>query len=54
VPASSVGVNASVVDHDVRTGISADAGGDIGPRLLEPGFVEGGPLRVIAHGYPGR
>jgi ferrous iron transport protein A len=53
VPLSSVRVNANVVVHDVRSGISADEGGDIGLRLLELGFIEGEPLRVIAHGYPG-
>ena len=53
VPLSSVCVNANVIVHDVRSGISADEGGDIGLRLLELGFVEGEPLRVIAHGYPG-
>src|SRR5512132_4304288 len=27
--------------------------GDLDLRLLEIGFVEGEPLRVVAHGYPG-
>lgn len=53
VSLSSVSANVNVVVHDVRSGISSDEGGDIGLRLLELGFVEGEPLRVIAHGYPG-
>ena len=54
VPLSSVGVGQRVIVREVRLGISEVEGGDIGLRLLELGFVEGEPLRVVAHGYPGR
>lgn len=53
VPLSCVGVGESVIVHEVRCGISEFEGGDIGLRLLELGFIEGEPLRVVAHGYPG-
>ena len=53
IPLSSVGVGRTVIVGEVRTGISEAEGGDIGLRLLELGFVEGEPLRVVAHGYPG-
>ena len=54
IPLSCVGVGQTVIVREVRSGISEVEGGDIGLRLLELGFVEGEPLRVIAHGYPGR
>jgi len=54
IPLSCVGVDQSVIVREVRSGISEVEGGDIGLRLLELGFVEGEPLRVVAHGYPGR
>jgi ferrous iron transport protein A len=54
VPLSCVDVGQRVIVREVRCGISAAEGGDIGLRLLELGFVEGEPLRVVAHGYPGR
>ena len=54
VPLSSIDVGQTVTIREVRTGVSALEGGDIGLRLLELGFVEGESLRVIAHGYPGR
>jgi len=54
VPLSCIGVGQSVIVHEVRCGISKTEGGDIGLRLLELGFIEGEPLRVVAHGYPGR
>lgn len=53
VPLSCVGVGQSVIVREVRCGISEAEGGDIGLRLLELGFVEGEPLRVVAHGHPG-
>jgi ferrous iron transport protein A len=53
VPLSRVGVGRTVIVGAVRTGTSEVEGGDIGLRLLELGFVEGEPLRVVAHGYPG-
>ena len=54
VPLSCVGLNQTVIVREVRCGVPEVEGGDIGLRLLELGFVEGEPLRVIAHGYPGR
>jgi ferrous iron transport protein A len=54
VPLSRIGVGQSVIVREVRCGISEVEGGDIGLRLLELGFIEGEPLRVVAHGYPGR
>jgi len=54
VSLSSIDVGQTVTIREVRTGMSASDGGDIGLRLLELGFVEGELLRVIAHGYPGR
>ncbi len=54
MPLSSVGVGQTVIVREVRSGLAEVEGGDIGLRLLELGFVEGEPLRVIAHGYPGR
>ena len=54
VPLSCIGVGQSVVVREVRCGISEIEGGDVGLRLLELGFIEGEPLRVVAHGYPGR
>src|SRR5437868_4488984 len=54
VPLSCVGVGQKVVVCEVRCGVSDAEGGDIGLRLLELGFIEGEPLRVVAHGYPGR
>ncbi len=54
IPLSCIGVGQTVIVREVRTGMSEVEGGDIGLRLLELGFVEGEPLRVIAHGYPGR
>ena len=53
VPLSRIGVGQTAVVHSVRTGLSQVEGGDIGLRLLELGFVEGEPLRVVAHGFPG-
>jgi ferrous iron transport protein A len=53
MPLSAVRVGARVLVHTVRCGVTEIEGGDIGLRLLELGFVEGEPLRVIAHGYPG-
>ena len=53
VPLSCIGVGQSVVVREVRCGISDAEGGDVGLRLLELGFIEGEPLRVVAHGYPG-
>ncbi|MFO1324776.1 MAG: FeoA family protein [Burkholderiales bacterium] len=53
-PLSGVDVGRTVVVREVRSG-SPDVDGDaIGLRLRELGFVEGEPLRVVAHGYPGR
>ena len=54
MPLSSVRVGQTVIVREVRSGLAEVEGGDIGLRLLELGFVEGEPLRVIAHGYPGR
>ena len=54
IPLSCVGVGQTVIVREVRSGLAEVEGGDIGLRLLELGFVEGEPLRVIAHGYPGR
>lgn len=54
IPLSWVGVGQTVVVCEIRSGIADVEGGDIGLRLLELGFVEGEPLRVIAHGHPGR
>lgn len=51
---SCVGVNQTVIVHEIRSGIFEGEGGDVGLRLLELGFVEGESLRVIAHGRPGR
>ena len=54
VSLSSIDVGQTVVVREVRSGMSEREGGDVGLRLLELGFVEGEPLRVVAHGYPGR
>ncbi len=54
IPLSCVDVGQTVIVREVRSGLAEVEGGDIGLRLLELGFVEGEPLRVIAHGYPGR
>lgn len=54
VSLSSVAVDQAVIVREVRSGIAALEGGDIGLRLQELGFVEGERLRVIAHGFPGR
>lgn len=54
VPLSTIGVGQTVIVRQVRTGVSQVEGGDIGLRLLELGFLEGEPLRVVAHGFPGR
>ena len=54
IPLSRVEVGDRVIVREIRSGISEVEGGDIGLRLLELGFVEGEPLRVVAHGYPGR
>ena len=53
-PLSQIEVGQAVIVLEVRTGVAEREGGDVGLRLLELGFVEGEPLRVIAHGYPGR
>jgi ferrous iron transport protein A len=54
VPLTQIDVGQTVFIAEVRTGLTDLEGGDIGLRLLELGFVEGEPVRVIAHGYPGR
>jgi len=54
IPLSRVDVGGTVIVREIRSGLSEVEGGDIGLRLLELGFVEGEPLRVVAHGYPGR
>src|SRR5512143_1822653 len=54
IPLSRVDVGRRVVVRQVRCGASPSEGGDVGVRLLELGFVEGEPLRVVARGYPGR
>jgi ferrous iron transport protein A len=54
LPLSRIGVGQTVIVHKVRTGTSVAKSGDIGLRLLELGFVEGEPVRVVAHGFPGR
>lgn len=54
VSLSTIAVDQPVIVREVRSGLSAAEGGDIGLRLQELGFVEGERLRVIAHGYPGR
>ena len=54
IPLSRVDVGDRVIVREIRSGMSDAEGGDIGLRLLELGFVEGEPLRVVAHGYPGR
>jgi len=54
VPLSCIAVGQSVIVREVRCGISEIEGGDVGLRLLELGFTEGEPLRVVAQGYPGR
>ncbi len=54
LPLSRIGVGQTVLVRQVRTGVSQVEGGDIGLRLVELGFVEGEPLRVVAHGFPGR
>jgi ferrous iron transport protein A len=51
---SAVQVGETVVVSAVRSGDAASEGGDLGLRLVELGFIEGEPLRVIAHGFPGR
>ena len=54
IPLSCIGVGQTVIVCEVRCGISELDGADIGLRLLELGFIKGEPLRVIAHGFPGR
>jgi ferrous iron transport protein A len=49
---SRAGVGQVVTIRELRTGVCAPEGGDIGLRLLELGFVEGESLRVIAAGFP--
>ena len=53
IPLSRVDIGGTVIVREIRSGLSEVEGGDIGLRLLELGFVEGEPLRVVAHGYPG-
>ena len=52
MPLSRVDVGETVLICKVQTGMP-EAGGDVGLRLLELGFVVGEPLRIIAHGFPG-
>jgi ferrous iron transport protein A len=54
VPLSLISVGETVIVREVRTGVSQVEGGDIGLRLVELGFVAGEPIRVVAHGFPGR
>ena len=54
IPLSDVGVGQTVIVREVRSGIFENEDGNIGLRLVELGFVEGEPLRVVAQGYPGR
>ena len=54
VPLSRVGVGQTVVVREIRSGNPGVDGDAIGLRLQELGFVEGEPLRIVAHGYPGR
>jgi ferrous iron transport protein A len=54
VPLSRVPVGQTVIVREVRSGLIAVEGGDLGLRLLELGFVAGESLRVVAHGFPGR
>ena len=54
IPLSSARIGETVIIREVRTSGAASEGGDIGLRLLELGFVEGEPVRVMAHGFPGR
>jgi ferrous iron transport protein A len=54
IPLSAVRVGETVVVSSVRSGDAASEGGDLGLRLVELGFIEGEPLRVVAHGFPGR
>jgi len=53
-PLSGIVVGQGAVIREVRTGLPEAGGGDIGRRLLELGFAEGEPVRVVAHGFPGR
>ena len=53
MPLSQAGVGETVLICKVDTGMP-ESGGDVGLRLLELGFVVGEPLRIIAHGFPGR
>ncbi len=54
IPLSSARLGQTVIIREVRINGAASEGGDIGLRLLELGFVEGEPVRVMAHGFPGR
>jgi len=54
IPLSKVGVGQNVIVREVRSGMAQVEGADIGLRLVELGFVEGEPLRIVALGYPGR
>jgi ferrous iron transport protein A len=54
IPLSRVGVGQKVIVREVRSGLAKVEGADIGLRLVELGFVEGEPLRIVAHGHPGR
>lgn len=40
--------------YEARAGLADAEGGDICLRLTELGFIEGGSLRIIAFGHPGR
>jgi ferrous iron transport protein A len=53
IPLSRVGVGQTVIVHEVRIE-ALQRGGDIGLRLLELGFVQGEPVRIVAQGFPGR
>ncbi len=54
IPLSSARVGETVIIRKVRTSDAVSEGGNIGLRLLELGFVEGEPVRIMAHGFPGR
>ncbi len=54
IPLSRVGVGQNVIVREVHSGTAQVEGADIGLRLVELGFVEGEPLRIVALGYPGR
>jgi ferrous iron transport protein A len=53
IPLSRIGIGQTVIVHEVRIE-PLQQGGDIGLRLLELGFVQGEPVRIVAHGFPGR